>query len=177
MAERRRNELRKSLKNPEKPLEIAGNRTYLTSAQFRTCLWPRAGRWASGQEAGQPPGTRVRSRGMDIPEARIPDRKVRAPNNDRQPEAKPANPALHGGRSLKQRRSGLFWSRWSSKGQHRRGLSFIAGRAGFPQSTVFFGSGRFVRSLRRLHRALDCERLSRLHVASAPLAPGGESRR
>src|SRR5215831_15933966 len=27
-------------------------------AQFRTCLWPRAGRWASGQEAGQPPGAR-----------------------------------------------------------------------------------------------------------------------
>jgi hypothetical protein len=46
-------------------------------------------------------------------------------------------PNLHGGRSLKQRRSGLFWSRWSSKGQHRRGLSFIAGRAGAPQSTVF----------------------------------------
>lgn len=47
-------------------------------------------------------------------------------------------PNLHGGRSLKQRRSGLFWSRWSSKGQHRRGLSFIAGRAGLiSQSTVF----------------------------------------
>src|SRR5919201_4751157 len=24
-------------------------------AQFRTCLWPCVGRWASGQEAGQPP--------------------------------------------------------------------------------------------------------------------------
>jgi hypothetical protein len=47
---------------------------------------------------------------MDIPEARIPDRQVRVPNNDRQPEAKPANPDLHGGRSLKQRRIGLFWS-------------------------------------------------------------------
>jgi hypothetical protein len=47
-------------------------------------------------------------------------------------------PNLHGGRSLKQRRSGLFWSRWSSKDQHRRGLSFIAGRAGLiSQSTVF----------------------------------------
>ena len=29
---------------------------------------------------------------------------------DRQPEAKPAHPVLHGGRGLKQRRSGLFWS-------------------------------------------------------------------
>src|SRR3981189_2752331 len=27
-------------------------------AQFRTCLWPCVGRWASGQEAGQPPGAR-----------------------------------------------------------------------------------------------------------------------
>src|SRR5215469_8440558 len=25
------------------------------NAQFRTCLWPCVGRWASGQEAGQPP--------------------------------------------------------------------------------------------------------------------------
>jgi len=30
------------------------------------------------------------------------------PDNNRQPEAKPANPALHGGRSLKQRRTGFF---------------------------------------------------------------------
>jgi hypothetical protein len=29
---------------------------------------------------------------------------------DWQPEAKPAHPVLHGGRGLKQRRSGLFWS-------------------------------------------------------------------
>ena len=27
-------------------------------ALFRTCLWPCVGRWASGQEAGQPPGVR-----------------------------------------------------------------------------------------------------------------------
>src|SRR5690349_24715208 len=39
----------------------------------------------------------------------------RVSNNDRQPEAKPANPALHGGRSLKQRRNGLFWSQPVSK--------------------------------------------------------------
>src|SRR6202166_3594080 len=28
---------------------------YFGRAQFRTCLWPCVGRWASGQEAGQPP--------------------------------------------------------------------------------------------------------------------------
>src|SRR5262249_29940979 len=27
----------------------------VTAAQFRTCLWPCVDRWASGQEAGQPP--------------------------------------------------------------------------------------------------------------------------
>src|SRR3954465_1986057 len=55
------------------------------------------------------------------------------PDNNRQPEAKPANPALHGGRSLKQRRIGLFWSRRPSKGRHRRGLSIWPGvRLGSP---------------------------------------------
>src|SRR5262249_19728564 len=28
---------------------------YFVAAQFRTCLWPCVDRWASGQEAGQPP--------------------------------------------------------------------------------------------------------------------------
>ena len=37
---------------------------------------------------------------------------------NRQPEAKPAHPALNGGRGLKQRRSGLLWSRRPSKGRH-----------------------------------------------------------
>src|SRR6266849_5694280 len=32
--------------------------TYFMVAQIRTCLWPCVGRWASGQEAGQPPGVR-----------------------------------------------------------------------------------------------------------------------
>src|SRR5262249_59137481 len=50
-------------------------------------------------------------------------------HRDRQPEAKPAHPALNGGRGLKQRRSGLFWSRRLSKGRHRRGLFIFAGRA------------------------------------------------
>ena len=37
-------------------------------------------------------------------------------------------PLSNGGRGLKQRRSGLFWSRWPSKGQHRRGLSILSCR-------------------------------------------------
>jgi len=97
----------------KKFLAIGDDNDYVRVAQFRTCLWPRAGRWASGQEAGQPP-KEVDSLPCSC---------------DRQPEAKPAHPALHGGRGLKQRRSGLFWSRWPSKGQHRRGLSILAGRA------------------------------------------------
>jgi hypothetical protein len=45
------------------------------------------------------------------------------------------HPALNGGRSLKQRRNGLFWSRWLSKGQHRRGLFILpAVRNGFSRS-------------------------------------------
>ncbi len=39
---------------------------------IRTCLWPRAGRWASGQEAGQPPGVGRRMEGMDIPQITLP---------------------------------------------------------------------------------------------------------
>ena len=66
---------------------------YFSFAQFRTCLWPCVGRWASGQEAGQPPKG----------ENSLPC------SCDRQPEAKPAHLVLNGGRGLKQRRSGLFW--------------------------------------------------------------------
>jgi hypothetical protein len=64
---------------------------YLSLAQFRTCLWSRAGWWASGQEAGQPPEN---------------DLVLDTPN--RQPEAKPAYLVLNGGRDLKQRRTGFF---------------------------------------------------------------------
>src|SRR5215468_4408246 len=48
---------------------------------------------------------------------------------DRQPEAKPAQPALPGRRGLKQRRNGLFWSLPAARSGYRRGLSFFAGRA------------------------------------------------
>src|SRR5207245_4675659 len=50
---------------------------------------------------------------------------------DRQPEAKPAHPALNGGRGLKQRRTGLPWSlpAFHRRRGYRRGLFIIAGRA------------------------------------------------
>src|SRR5918993_5670221 len=103
---------RQSPKKLQKPLVTGGNRSYLPLAQFRTCLWSRAGWWASGQEAGQPPESNL---ALDTP--------------NRQPEAKPAHPALKRGTRLKATTNGLFWSRWPSKGQHRRGLFLIAGRA------------------------------------------------
>ena len=52
---------------------------------IRTCLWSCVGRRGSGQEASQPP------------------------LEDRQPEANRRTPP-NGGRDLKQRRTGLFWS-------------------------------------------------------------------
>src|SRR5829696_4224147 len=91
MAPGRRVVPRQSPKKLQKPLVTGGNRSYLTLAQFRTCLWPRAGWWASGQEAGQPPESNL---ALDTP--------------NRQPEAKPAHPALSGRRGLKQRRTGFF---------------------------------------------------------------------
>src|ERR1700685_373576 len=82
-------------------------------AQFRTCLWPCVGRWASGQEAGQPPKE----------ETLLPC------SRDRQPEAKPAMPALHWRRGLKQRRKGFFgYCRRQCRG-HRKGLSIFASSA------------------------------------------------
>src|SRR5215471_2776792 len=41
---------------PQKSLACDRLSVYLPLAQIRTCLWPCVGRWASGQEAGQPPG-------------------------------------------------------------------------------------------------------------------------
>jgi hypothetical protein len=38
-----------------KCLRLGAKSIILFVAQFRTCLWPCVDRWASGQEAGQPP--------------------------------------------------------------------------------------------------------------------------
>src|SRR5580704_11469163 len=61
-------------------------------AQFRTCLWPCVGRWASGQEAGQPPKEDATTSLLPRPAA----------------GGEPAMPALHWRRGLKQRRKGFF---------------------------------------------------------------------
>jgi hypothetical protein len=45
------------------------------------------------------------------------------------PKRNRLTPFSHGGRGLKQRRSGLLRSRRPSKGRHRRGLSILASRA------------------------------------------------
>src|SRR3984885_10850907 len=71
---------------------------YFGCAQFRTCLWPCVGRWASGQEAGQPPKEERTSL------APLPCNQRPAAGGE------PAMPALHGRRGLKQRRKGFFGS-------------------------------------------------------------------
>ena len=75
----------------------------ITGCPIRTCLWSCVGRRGSGQEASQPP------------------------SKDRQPEANRRTPP-NGGRDLKQRRTGLFWSLSAPpKAGNRRGLSFLPG--------------------------------------------------
>ena len=123
--------------------------------------------------AGQPPGV-LKDRWSQgwIPTAGIrvatPD-----PNNNRQPEAKPANPALHGGRSLKQRRTGFFGLAGSSKGRHRRGLFILARRAvGVPPSNPRQLPGCYLRPLTvsRLQSAKRKRRIAprRRRLASGP---------
>jgi hypothetical protein len=81
------------------------------SGLIRTCLWLRADRWASGQEAGQPPGSK-------------------SPHPDRRSEATGLHPFSTDGRGLKQRRSGLFWSRAGPpKAGLPKRLVLLAGRA------------------------------------------------
>jgi hypothetical protein len=111
---------------------------------IRTCLWSRVGRWASGQEAGQPPGTNW---------SRTPDR---------QPEAKPAHLVLHQGRDLKQRRSGLFWSQpGSTSGGSKRLVLHCRACGVLPCKRRCPGSDRPCRSLWRLHRAMRRGSVSR----------------
>jgi hypothetical protein len=96
------------------------------------CASPNFARACGRVSVGGHPDKRPDSR----PERdrQIQDRKPGWPRSqlrtlDWQPEAKPAHPVLNGGRGLKQRRSGLFWSRRPSKGRHRRGLFTLARRA------------------------------------------------
>jgi hypothetical protein len=107
-----RHRVKKIPRQARKGLVIRVHYAYLSLAQFRTCLWSRAGWWASGQEAGQPPESTL---ALDTP--------------NRQPEAKTGAPRSQRGTRLKATTNGLFWSRWPSKGQHRRGLFIIARRA------------------------------------------------
>src|SRR3712207_4654086 len=104
--------VKKILRRGLKTLVIPGEYAYLPLSQFRTCLWSCVGWWASGQEAGQPPESAL---ALDTP--------------NRQPEAKTGAPRSQRGTRLKATTNGLFWSRWPSKGQHRRGLFIIARRA------------------------------------------------
>ena len=75
-------------------------------AHIRTCLWPRAGRWTSGQEAGRSPGMDGGSR-KDPPRWTGSNQAIesRATIGSRR---RPVSPVLRGGRSLKQRRTGFF---------------------------------------------------------------------
>src|ERR1700674_876607 len=45
----------------KKLLALNRRSAYVAIALFRTCLWPCVGRWASGQEAGQPPKEEILS--------------------------------------------------------------------------------------------------------------------
>src|ERR1700728_4691668 len=123
---------------------------YCGLAQFRTCLWPCVGRWASGQEAGQPPKE----------ETLLPC------TRDRQPEAKPAMPALNGRRGLKQRRKGFFgYCRRQCRG-HRKGLSIFASSAERDLPHPDQGSNH--RGATRSAMVRDCVRRRRFTSAATP---------
>ena len=81
-----------------------------------SCASPKFARACGRVSVGGHPDKRPDSRperDRKDPTNSIGSRSPEAPKPlDRQPEAKPAHPALNGGRGLKQRRSGLFWSRW-----------------------------------------------------------------
>jgi hypothetical protein len=91
---------------------------YFKSAQFRTCLWPCVGRWASGQEAGQPPKDEISKTGSRVP-----------CSCDRQPEAKPAHPALKRGTRLKATTERAFLGSPARMPEDLKRLVLLAGRA------------------------------------------------
>lgn len=94
-----------------------------TPTQFCTCLWSRAGRWAFGQEAGQPPDVSER-RGIVFRGALCTEHRTSTSSRNR-----PVNPVLRGGRDLKQRRSGSFRSQPVSIAGGLSRLVHLAGRA------------------------------------------------
>ena len=74
------------------------------------------------------------------PDSRLRKRSALLNHCDRQPEAKPAHPALNGGRGLKQRRSGLFWSRRPSKGRTPKRLVHLCRPCGTGSPAPIQGS-------------------------------------
>lgn len=107
---------------------------------IRTCLWPRADRWASGQEAGQPPGVGGRMEGDGHPlKSRLPvppkGTVLRTAIGSRRRNRR--TPNLHGGRSLKQRRNGLFLvSLVLQRPAPKRLVLHCRACGGLPQATV-----------------------------------------
>src|SRR3984893_16303725 len=94
-----------------KSLAPRGNFAYLVNAQFRTCLWPCVGRWASGQEAGQPP---KESDLTFLAHAIGSRRRTGAPRSPR-------------GTRLKATTERAFLVLPAQMPDHRRGLSFLPG--------------------------------------------------
>ena len=163
----------------QKNLVSEVGRPYMPLYPIRTCLWPRVSRWASGQEAGQPPGVGGRMEGDGYPlKSRLPvppkGTVLRTATGSRRRNRR--TPNLHGGRSLKQRRNGLFLvslvlQRPAPKRLvlHCRACGVNLPIDGYQSPDVSFGCSR------RLHRAVNRRRVCRLHVASAPLAPEGDA--
>lgn len=90
-------------------------------AQFRTCLWLRAGRWISGQEAGKTPVVWEVGQQADLTEYG--------------PAAggEPAAPPEAGDAAQSNDGAGFFGLGWPSKGWLPKRLVHLAGRAvGFP---------------------------------------------
>lgn len=163
---------------PKKPCGGEASSVY-AAHPIRTCLWPRVSRWASGQEAGQPPGVGGRMEGDGYPlKSRLPVPPkgivLRTATGSRRRNRR--TPNLHGGRSLKQRRNGLFLvslvlQRPAPKRLvlHCRACGVFPSD-GYQSPDVSFGDPW------RFQRAVDRPTDSgRLHVASAPLAPEGDA--
>ncbi len=104
-------------------LACDGQLPHIALTQFCTCLWSRAGRWASGQEAGQPPDANE-WRGIVIRGALRTEHRTSTGSRNR-----PVNPVLRGGRDLKQRRSGSFRSQPVSTAGGLSRLVHLARRA------------------------------------------------